>query len=273
MSVHYGAIHAVKKINLELHQGEIVTLLGSNGAGKTTTLHTISGLLNPSSGEILFNGTPIHRMPAHRITALGLAQSPEGRQVFANLSIKENLEMGAYLRHDKKGIEEDFEFVFSDGRKERSPFNRFQIEGKPYDDFILNWGFDFIIPIHCALFKSEVIIENKIIFDETLKAREDWLFWIALAKHEVKFSFIYKTLAFYRKHNESMAHDQSHMLKNTLMASYRVYESLSPSQKLEFENKYSNYLLENTKAANRKYTELYNSRILKIYRKVKSLFL
>lgn len=112
VSVHYGAIHAVKKINLELHQGEIVTLLGSNGAGKTTTLHTISGLLNPSSGEILFNGTPIHRMPAHRITALGLAQSPEGRQVFANLSIKENLEMGAYLRHDKKGIEEDFEFVF-----------------------------------------------------------------------------------------------------------------------------------------------------------------
>jgi branched-chain amino acid transport system ATP-binding protein len=112
VSVHYGAIHAVKKINLELHQGEIVTLLGSNGAGKTTTLHTISGLLNPSSGEILFNGKAISRMPAHKITALGLAQSPEGRQVFANLSIKENLEMGAYLRHDKLGIEEDFEFVF-----------------------------------------------------------------------------------------------------------------------------------------------------------------
>jgi len=112
VDVHYGAIHAVKKINLELHQGEIVTLLGSNGAGKTTTLHTISGLLSPSGGEILFNGAPIHKMPAHKITALGLAQSPEGRQVFANLTIKENLEMGAYLRNDKKEIEEDLQFVY-----------------------------------------------------------------------------------------------------------------------------------------------------------------
>lgn len=112
IDVHYGAIHAVKKISLELHKGEIVTLLGSNGAGKTTTLHTISGLLSPSSGEILFNGQPIHKMPAHKITAQGLAQSPEGRQVFANLTIKENLEMGAYLRSDKKEIEEDFQFVF-----------------------------------------------------------------------------------------------------------------------------------------------------------------
>lgn len=112
IDVHYGAIHAVKKISLELHKGEIVTLLGSNGAGKTTTLHTISGLLSPSSGEILFNGHPIHKMPAHKITAQGLAQSPEGRQVFANLTIRENLEMGAYLRSDKKEIEEDFQFVF-----------------------------------------------------------------------------------------------------------------------------------------------------------------
>jgi branched-chain amino acid transport system ATP-binding protein len=113
VSTHYGAIHAVKKINLELYKGEIVTLLGSNGAGKTTTLHTISGLLSPSSGEILFNNQPIHRFPAHKITALGLAQSPEGRQVFANLTIKENLEMGAYLRSDKTGIEADFQFVYS----------------------------------------------------------------------------------------------------------------------------------------------------------------
>lgn len=112
IDVHYGAIHAVKKISLELHKGEIVTLLGSNGAGKTTTLHTISGLLSPSSGEILFNGQPIHKMPAHKITALGLAQSPEGRQVFANLTIKENLEMGAYLRTDKKEIEDDLDFVY-----------------------------------------------------------------------------------------------------------------------------------------------------------------
>ncbi|MGZ3788236.1 MAG: ABC transporter ATP-binding protein, partial [Bacteriovorax sp.] len=92
---------------------EIVTLLGSNGAGKTTTLHTISGLITPNSGEIIFNGKEIHRLPAHKITATGLAQSPEGRQVFANMTIKENLEMGAYLRSDKSGIEEDFKFVYS----------------------------------------------------------------------------------------------------------------------------------------------------------------
>ncbi len=113
ISTHYGAIHAVKSINLKLNKGEIVTLLGSNGAGKTTTLHTISGLLTTSSGEILFNGTPIQNRPAHQITALGLAQSPEGRQVFSNMTIKENLEMGAYLRKDKAGIQEDLNFVYS----------------------------------------------------------------------------------------------------------------------------------------------------------------
>lgn len=111
-NTYYGAIHAVKNINLHINEGEIVTLLGSNGAGKTTTLHTISGLLKPSSGEIIFKGMPIDRLPAHKITALGLAQSPEGRQVFSNLSIKENLEMGAYLRHDKAGIEEDLNYVY-----------------------------------------------------------------------------------------------------------------------------------------------------------------
>jgi branched-chain amino acid transport system ATP-binding protein len=112
IDVHYGAIHAVKKISLHLNKGEIVTLLGSNGAGKTTTLHTISGLLSASLGEILFEGHPIHRLPAHKITALGLAQSPEGRQIFANMSIKENLQMGAYLRSDKAGIEEDLTYVY-----------------------------------------------------------------------------------------------------------------------------------------------------------------
>jgi len=112
-NIHYGAIHAVKNINLHINKGEIVTLLGSNGAGKTTTLHTISGLLAATSGEILFKGNPIQRLPAHKITALGLAQSPEGRQVFSNLSIKENLEMGAYLRKDKDGIVADLEYVYS----------------------------------------------------------------------------------------------------------------------------------------------------------------
>ncbi|MDO9184136.1 MAG: ABC transporter ATP-binding protein [Bacteriovorax sp.] len=112
-NTHYGSIHAVKNINLHINTGEIVTLLGSNGAGKTTTLHTISGLQKASSGEILFKGLPIQNLPAHKITARGLAQSPEGRQIFANLSIKENLEMGAYLRKDKAGIREDFDYIYS----------------------------------------------------------------------------------------------------------------------------------------------------------------
>jgi branched-chain amino acid transport system ATP-binding protein len=112
INTYYGNIHAVKNLSLEIHTGEIVTLLGSNGAGKTTTLHSISGLLQPKSGEIIFNQESIHRLPAHRITALGLAQSPEGRQIFANLSIKENLDMGAYLRKDADGIKTDLEFVY-----------------------------------------------------------------------------------------------------------------------------------------------------------------
>lgn len=113
LNTYYGNIHAVKNIGLEIKQGEIVTLLGSNGAGKTTTLHTISGLLKASSGEILFENQAIQKLPAHRITALGLAQSPEGRQIFANLSIKENLDMGAYLRSDTAEIKKDLDFVYN----------------------------------------------------------------------------------------------------------------------------------------------------------------
>ncbi len=113
INTYYGNIHAVKNISLAINQGEIVTILGSNGAGKTTTLHTISGLLKPQSGEIIFDGQKIDRVPAHRITALGLAQSPEGRQIFANLSIKENLDMGAYLRKDTAEIKKDLDFVYN----------------------------------------------------------------------------------------------------------------------------------------------------------------
>ncbi len=112
VSTYYGNIHAVKNISLQINRGEIVTLLGSNGAGKTTTLHTISGLLKPTTGEITFDNLSIGKLPAHKITALGLAQSPEGRQVFANLTIKENLDMGAYLRSDKIEMKRDFDFVF-----------------------------------------------------------------------------------------------------------------------------------------------------------------
>jgi branched-chain amino acid transport system ATP-binding protein len=112
VNTFYGNIHAVKNITLHINKGEILTILGSNGAGKTTTLHTISGLLKATSGKILYEGTEIQHLAAHQITAKGLAQSPEGRQIFANLTIKENLDMGAYLRSDKDQIKNDFDFVY-----------------------------------------------------------------------------------------------------------------------------------------------------------------
>jgi branched-chain amino acid transport system ATP-binding protein len=93
----YGHIHALKGITLEVRVGEIVTLIGANGAGKSTTLKTISGLLSPKSGEILFEGKRINGMPAHKVAATGIAQSPEGRRVFPRMSVLENLEMGAYV--------------------------------------------------------------------------------------------------------------------------------------------------------------------------------
>ena len=112
LEVYYGAIHAVKGISLRVEDGQIVTLIGSNGAGKSTTLHTISGLIKPRSGNILFDGTDITGTPAHKIVASRLVQVPEGRHVFANMSVMENLDMGAYLRKDKDGIEKDKKKVF-----------------------------------------------------------------------------------------------------------------------------------------------------------------
>ena len=112
LEVYYGAIHAVKGISLRVEDGQIVTLIGSNGAGKSTTLHTISGLIKPRSGNILFDGTDITGTPAHKIVASGLVQVPEGRHVFANMSVMENLDMGAYLRKDMDGCEKDKKKVF-----------------------------------------------------------------------------------------------------------------------------------------------------------------
>lgn len=111
LNVHYGQIHAIHGINLQVFAGEIVTLLGSNGAGKTTTLQTISGLLKPSQGDIFFKGESISKCPAHQIVAKGLAQSPEGRMVFPDLTITENMEMGAYLRRDKEQIKADYDYM------------------------------------------------------------------------------------------------------------------------------------------------------------------
>jgi branched-chain amino acid transport system ATP-binding protein len=112
LTVAYGAIQAVRGVSFEVGQGQIVSLIGSNGAGKTTTLRTISGLLRPVSGEILLDGEPIHRLPAHEILARGVAHSPEGRRLFARMTVEENLRLGAYTRHDEAGIVADMDRVF-----------------------------------------------------------------------------------------------------------------------------------------------------------------
>jgi len=112
IDVYYGAIHALKNLSLSVEEGSIVTLIGANGAGKTTTLKTISGLLRPKNGSITFMGTEIKSLPAEKIVGLGISQVPEGRRIFSTMSVMENLEMGAYLRRDRKGIENDLENVF-----------------------------------------------------------------------------------------------------------------------------------------------------------------
>jgi branched-chain amino acid transport system ATP-binding protein len=113
LRVSYGAIEALRGISLHLDEGEMVTLIGANGAGKSTTLRTIMGLVPPAGGEILFRGRPTRAIPTHMLVRDGLILVPEGRAIFANLSVKENLEMGAYARRDGKGIGEDFEKVYS----------------------------------------------------------------------------------------------------------------------------------------------------------------
>ena len=113
LRVSYGAIEALKGVSLTLDEGEIVTLIGANGAGKSTTLRSIMGLVPASGGQILFHGRPTGEIPTHKLVRDGLILVPEGRAIFANLSVKENLEMGAYSRRDGKGIEESFEKVYS----------------------------------------------------------------------------------------------------------------------------------------------------------------
>ncbi|NLT20946.1 MAG: ABC transporter ATP-binding protein [Syntrophomonadaceae bacterium] len=113
IDVYYGAIHALKKLSIKVEQGSIVTLIGANGAGKTTTLKTISGLLRPRSGAIYFKGNEITKVPPEKIVGLGISQVPEGRRVFASMSVLENLEMGAYLRKKKSEINSDMENVFT----------------------------------------------------------------------------------------------------------------------------------------------------------------
>ena len=127
INVYYGAIHAIKGISLSVDEGEIVTLIGANGAGKSTTLRTISGLLKPKTGSINFLGKNIAGMPAHKIVREGISQVPEGRRIFAEMSVQENLELGAFTRNDKSEIQADFKMVF--GRFPRLEERRLQLAG------------------------------------------------------------------------------------------------------------------------------------------------
>jgi branched-chain amino acid transport system ATP-binding protein len=112
LRVAYGKIEAVKGISFKVEAGQVVTLIGTNGAGKTTTLRTLSGLLKPSGGKIMFEGQPLNGVAAHKIVALGLAHSPEGRHIFPRLTIEDNLRLGAFLRKDKEGIEKDIQRAY-----------------------------------------------------------------------------------------------------------------------------------------------------------------
>ncbi|MCX4833192.1 MULTISPECIES: ABC transporter ATP-binding protein [unclassified Streptomyces] len=112
LKVAYGKIEAVKGITFSVEEGQVVTLIGTNGAGKTTTLRTLSGLLKPSAGKISFAGEPLASVPAHKIVAMGLAHSPEGRRIFPRLTIAENLQLGAFLRRDQAAVEKDMQRAY-----------------------------------------------------------------------------------------------------------------------------------------------------------------
>jgi len=113
LDVYYGAVHALKNFSLRVEPGEIVTLIGANGAGKTTLLRTLSGLVRARAGRVLFEGRDLTRTPPHEIVGLGISQSPEGRMVFANLTVEDNLELGAYRRKDRPGILADRDRVYA----------------------------------------------------------------------------------------------------------------------------------------------------------------
>lgn len=112
LKVNYGMIEAIKGISFHVDDGEIVTLIGANGAGKTTTMHAISGLLKPTSGSISMDGTDLTRTAPHKIVSMGLAQVPEGRRVFAQQTVEENLDLGAYFRKDRENIKDDLDYVY-----------------------------------------------------------------------------------------------------------------------------------------------------------------
>ena len=112
LEVYYGVINAIKKVSFEVNQGEIIALIGANGAGKTTILHTITGLVTPRSGKVVFEGQDLTKLPAHKIVSMGMAHVPEGRRIFQQLSVYDNLKLGAYILNDKNKIIENIEYVY-----------------------------------------------------------------------------------------------------------------------------------------------------------------
>ena len=127
LHVHYGAIHALKGVDFQVNKGEIVALIGANGAGKSTTLNTISGLLKPTQGSVIFNGEPISSIPAQQIVLKGVIQVPEGRKIFSKMTVWENLEMGAFVQTERAQINQDIESAFS--KFPRLKERRYQLAG------------------------------------------------------------------------------------------------------------------------------------------------
>jgi glycosyltransferase involved in cell wall biosynthesis len=165
----------------------------------------------------------------------------------------------------------NFSYFYETGVYIDSPFKRVKLNEDAFSDFLLNWGFEFVIPIHSPIIKSYLIKDNNIWFEESLRAREDWLFWIKLTQLKAKFVFIDERLSFYRKHVSSMVYNSEHMITNTIIACFRVYEMLPANLKPEFENKYSKYLSKSLEESKNNLLQFHNSRIYIIYRKLKKL--
>ena len=150
LEVYYGMIQAIKGISFEVNKGEVIALIGANGAGKTTTLHTITGLLSPKKGSVMFEGKDITKIPAHKIVSMGMAHVPEGRRVFADLSVYENLKLGAYTRKDKENLNKDLESIY-----ERFPR---LAERKNQSAGTLSGGEQQMLAMGCALMSKPSII-------------------------------------------------------------------------------------------------------------------
>lgn len=153
-----------------------------------------------------------------------------------------------------------------------SPFARIKLKGDSYSDFALNWGFEFVIPIHCSIIKFEFLKINGIFFEEALKAREDWLFWIKMSGNGASFDFIDEKLSLYRKHEKSMVHDPEHMFFNTIKASFKVHSLLHENLKEEFENKYAQYIVNEGSYYKERFVALQTTRLFRYYRKIKKIF-